>query len=76
MNRQLLMVSSVTFAMKGQEILSRNNIPSSVQKTPKTDKNTSCGYSIAVIRKDKDRAMALLNGNGITITGIMEVNSL
>lgn len=76
MGRQLLMVQSVTFAMKGKEILIRNGIFATVQRTPKLNKNESCGYSIAVVNNNKDKALKILAENGITVIGVREGRAL
>ena len=45
MGKPLLVVSSVTYAMKGRELLFRHGIRGYVERIPKT-RETGCGYGI------------------------------
>lgn len=68
MENQLLMLPSITYAMKGRDILSRHHIHSYVERTPMHSKTTSCGYSLYV-SGDIDRAEKILKENRIRILG-------
>lgn len=71
MEKQLITVGSVTYAMKGKEILLRHGIRAFVEKTPKRAGNSGCGYGISVAG-DIQRAAAILTQNGIRVTAISD----
>ena len=47
MGKPLLVVSSVTYAMKGRDLLFRHGIRGYVERIPRTEE-TGCGYGIYV----------------------------
>lgn len=48
MDRPLIMMSSVTNAMRGREILRRHGISSEIERTPRGSARQGCGYSLYV----------------------------
>ena len=68
MGKPLIMVSSITYAMKGKELLNRNGFHADLVRTPRRKNVTGCGYSIAVSDKAED-AEELLKQHGIPIMG-------
>lgn len=70
MNKPLIMVSSVTYAMRGKEILAANGIKAYVERLPRS-KETGCGYGIYVPGQT-DRAEQILRGQGLRILGRSE----
>ncbi len=62
------MVTSVTYAMKGRNILIRNGFKASLTRTPKGENSGSCGYSIYV-PYNTDKAQELLIQKGIKVLG-------
>ena len=48
MEKQLILVPSVTYAMKAKRILDRYKIRSYIERTPKTHQVYSCGYCVFV----------------------------
>ncbi len=71
MNKPLIMVSSVTYAMKGKQILNSFGIRSEIERTAKRDMKNGCGYSLYV-PKDTDEAEKILKENHIKIIGRSE----
>lgn len=65
MGKPLLVVSSVTYAMKAKDLLFRQGIRSYVERIPKTESN-GCGYGVYV-PQDSDRAARILQENNIRI---------
>ncbi len=65
MGKPLLVVSSVTYAMKSKEILLRRGIRAYVERIPQT-KETGCGYGVYVPQR-ADEAEAVLKDQGIRI---------
>lgn len=73
MGKPLILVSSVTYAMKGREILAKAGIQAMVQRVPQT-KETGCGYGLYV-PKSADRAEQILRENNIKILSGPESDS-
>ncbi len=48
MEKQLILVPSVTYAMKAKNILDKYNIKSYIERTPKTHQINSCSYCLFV----------------------------
>lgn len=70
MGKPLIVVSSVTYAMKGRDLLFRHGIKGYVQRIPKTE-NTGCGYGIYV-PNGADAAERFLIENHIRVLRRME----
>ncbi len=70
MGKPLIVVSSVTYAMKGRDLLFRHGIKGYVQRIPKTE-NTGCGYGIYV-PNGADAAERILIENYIRVLRRME----
>ena len=70
MGKPLLVVSSVTYAMKGRDLLFRHGIRGYVERIPKTGE-MGCGYGIYVPR-GADAAERILRENRIRVLGRME----
>ena len=69
--KPLIVVGSVTFAIKGRDLLARSGIRSSVERTPRSSGFEGCGYSIYVPDRT-DEAERILIRNGIRISGRAE----
>ncbi|MBQ8057899.1 MAG: DUF3343 domain-containing protein [Ruminococcus sp.] len=48
MEKQLILVPSVTYAMKAKKILDKYKMKSYIERTPKTHQVYSCGYCLFV----------------------------
>ena len=70
MGKPLIVVSSVTYAMKGRDLLFRHGIRGYVERIPKRGE-TGCGYGIYVPR-GADAAERILRENRIRVLGRME----
>ena len=70
MEKQLIMLSSITYAYKARDLLAKKGIGSYIERTPEELKTKGCSYSIAV-RTDADRAAELLKAAGIKVLGII-----
>lgn len=69
MGKQLIMVRSITYAMKGKNLLAKYGIFATIDRTPKTGGEKSCGYSIYVPRRTEE-ALTILKKEGIPIIGL------
>lgn len=68
MDKPLIVLTSVTHAMKGKSLLLGYGIFSEIVRTPKGRGVKSCGYSLYVPQRT-DEAQALLKENGIAVLG-------
>lgn len=69
--KPMILLSSVTYAMKSRDILFRYGIRAYVERTPRSNINAGCGYSIYVPERT-DEAERILASNGIRIIGRAE----
>ena len=65
MGKPFLLVSSVTYAMKGRDLLSSRGFRAFVERIPRTG-DTGCGYRIYVPRGTEE-ALRVLEENGIRV---------
>lgn len=65
-------VSSVTYAMMGQKVLSSYGIKSRVKRTQRRSSKLGCGYSLEVSSELTDKAMEILVRNGVKVIGFTE----
>lgn len=68
MKKQLIMVSSITYAIKGREHLRGKGFKAYIERTPGNLDTAGCGYSIYV-SGDADAAEQILKDAGIKILG-------
>ena len=68
MNQDLILLPSVTYAMKAKSILDKYHIRSYIQRTPKSVSVKSCGYCLFVPH-GTDEAERLLRSSGIRVLG-------
>ena len=71
MGKPMIMLSSITYAMKSRDILFNNGIKSYVERIPSGNGNAGCGYGIYV-PDQTDEAERILDGLGIKILGRAE----
>ena len=72
MGKPLISLGSLTYAMKGKEILFKCGIKAYVERTPKPEKSIGCGYSLYVPNQI-DKAKEILLEHDIKI---MEIDKL
>ena len=70
MGKPLIIVSSVTYAMKARDLLLRHGIRGYVQRVPRTAE-TGCGYGVYV-PQGADTAERILRENNFRILGRLE----
>jgi hypothetical protein len=70
LKKYTIALSSITYAIKAQNLLKYEGIKTEVIRTPK-NLAFGCGYSI-VLYGDIDKALAILERNHINQKGIME----
>ena len=70
LNKPLILVSSVTYAMKGRDLLNRSGFRSYIERIRRSS-DTGCGYGIYV-PIGTDQAEELLRSEGFRILGRRE----
>ena len=76
MNNPLIMVGSVTYAIKGRDLLRRMGYRASMERTPAHLNRVGCGYSITVEDLDAIKASRILEENGIKVYGVSDGDTL
>ncbi len=69
MDNRLIMFQNITVAVRAKNVLELAGIRGYVQKTPKLNNKTTCGYSVHVI-DDIDKAVVMLKSKGFVILGV------
>lgn len=72
MGKYGLKVGSVTYAMKGRDLLQKNGYKVSITRNPHPGKDEGCGYIIIISNMDC-RCMPMLNNAGIKVYGTIEM---
>lgn len=67
MNCKFLVVSSITYALKGKSELERNNIPCKIEKLDDIALQKGCGYGIRINAGDTGMSARLLRRAGIRV---------
>lgn len=71
MSKQLIMTGSITYAIRGRDLLRQYGFKAYVERTPNQIDRVGCGYSILVVGNLKE-AEAILRSSGVKILGISE----
>lgn len=66
MGKPLIMLNSITYAIKAKDILFRNGIASYIERTPHPERAMGCGYSLYVPDRILE-AQSVLTAAGIKI---------
>ena len=73
MGQHLIMVSSITHAIKGRDLLRSNGQKAYIEKTPGNLDTHGCGYSIIVYERPEN-AVSILKNSNIRIIGTSKRN--
>ena len=71
MKEYIIATGTITYALKGRDLLRKNGINARVERMTNRDKNRGCGYVIIVIG-DLKNSEILLKAAGIKILEIIE----
>ena len=69
MSNQLILVSSITYAIKGRDLLRSHGYKAYIEKTPGKLDTHGCGYSI-VVATEPARVLGLLQQAGVKVLGV------
>lgn len=67
MKQLLITFRSVTYAQRGERLLTAAGIRCVIQRTPKWMEQQGCGYSLRLQWEDGERAVGLLRREGIPL---------
>lgn len=71
-SKNLIMMTSITNAMKAKDVLSKKGIRTEIVRTPKRKTKSGCGYSLYV-PKNFTKAVSIIKASGIRIMGTITV---
>ncbi len=71
----ILVLTSMTYAMKAQGLLNEHGIKGTLTRNTQTRKIRGCGYGLQIEKAYQAKAVLLLNENGITVAGSVEVKN-
>jgi hypothetical protein len=67
----IFVLSSVTYAMKGRDLLADNGIPSVLTRAAAIRKVRGCGYGLQVREPQREQAETILKKAGIGLLGVV-----
>ena len=70
MEKQLIMLTSITYAYKARDYLARKGIGTYIERTPRELKKKGCSYSLAVYG-DAQKAATMLTTAGFQVLGVI-----
>lgn len=71
MQKAIIRLSSVTYAIRAQKLLEQNGIRSVIKKLARSLQVTGCGYGLEINAPDTGAATTILNTAGVRILEIM-----
>lgn len=71
MGKPLILVSSITYAMKGKDLLMSYGISAYLERIPHLENSGGCGYALHVPRRFEE-AQQILSQAGIRVLGVMD----
>jgi hypothetical protein len=72
MRYKIIVLSSVTYALKAQGMLAREGVDTRLEKLSRTRTLKGCGYGLRVLSSNLDKAVKLLNLERIRIVEIID----
>ncbi len=74
MGYTVIVLSSVTYALKAQRILMSQGISSLLQKLTTTQSKRGCGYGLRVADANLERALSILKKERIRVTDTVKIS--
>lgn len=71
MGKQLIVLSSITYAYKARDYLEKIGITSYIDRIPKDLRNTGCGYGLKV-RENSYKVAEILKEANFRVKGVVE----
>lgn len=73
MEKSIIVVKSITFAMRGQQLLNNYGISAYIERSIGAASRYGCGYSVRVRTSDVARAVQILKESGIHVVDVLPV---
>ena len=70
--KKIIVLTSVTYALKAQEILKDNGIYSKIERSKAVRSVRGCGYGIVFDKQMEDKVYSLLSENSIPTVGSID----
>ncbi|MBR4279314.1 MAG: DUF3343 domain-containing protein [Clostridia bacterium] len=70
--KKIIVLTSVTYALKAQEILKDNGIYSKIERSKAVRNLRGCGYGLAFDKHLEEKVYALLSQNSIPTVGSID----
>ena len=70
--KKVTVLSSVTYALKAQEILKNNGVRADLTRSRAVRSVRGCGYGVSLDGGDLPRALALLSAAGVPVIGSVD----
>ena len=70
--KKIIVLSSVTYAMRVRDILKQNGIRADLTRSPAVKSVRGCGYGVSIAPEYGPRALSLISAQGIRPVGITE----
>ena len=74
MGYTVIVLSSVTYALKAQRILMSQGISSLLEKLTTTQSKRGCGYGLRVTDANLERALSILKKERIRVTDTVKIS--
>ncbi len=75
MSKKGIKVTSVTYAMKGRDLLQKNGYKAYLTRNPHPEDDEGCGYVIYVNNLD-EKCFEILKRNRIKVTGTVDLGEV
>lgn len=72
MSKKGIKVGSLTYAMKGRDVLQKNGYKAYLTRNPHPDEDEGCGYVIYVNNVD-DKVYKILKNHNISVKGTVDL---
>ncbi|WP_312643678.1 DUF3343 domain-containing protein [Hydrogenoanaerobacterium sp.] len=73
MEKSIIVVKSITYAMRGQQLLNNYGISAYIERNTGAASKYGCGYSVRVKTSEANRAAEILTSYGIRVVDILPV---
>ncbi|MEG0271782.1 MAG: putative Se/S carrier-like protein [Hydrogenoanaerobacterium sp.] len=74
MEKSIIIVKSITYAMRGQQLLNNYGVSAYLERNIGAASKYGCGYSLRVATADTQNAAALLRSAGIRVVDILPLD--
>jgi hypothetical protein len=75
MSKKGIKVASVTYAMKGRDLLQKHGYKAYLTRNPHPDEDDGCGYVIYV-NNIEEKCLDILRKNGIKVRGMVDLGDI